>query len=138
MTADYGNVGIGKTNPIELLHVNGNTKIEGSLTSGQIISSSSITATSFIGTLSGNATTATNSKMNIQYHVVYNGSASFNITTKAAKCNLQMYIGGDKYLHYVLTNMVIGSNNSGDAAASYSINGVAYYIPYITRQGGGI
>jgi hypothetical protein len=48
-----------------------------------------------------------------------------------------MYIGGDKYLHYVLTNMVIGSNSNGDVAAGYSINGVAYYIPYITRQGGG-
>lgn len=49
-----GNVGIGTTTPTEKLEVNGNIK------AGQATFSSSVTATSFNGALTGNATTATN------------------------------------------------------------------------------
>jgi hypothetical protein len=105
---------------------NGSTTTSSSLT----FSGTTLTAGNFVGNGSG----LTN-MLTVSYYVRYTGSAAFNITTRAAKCNLQFYIS-NRYVHYTIINMVIGSNTSGDIAAGFSINDMSYFLPYMTRQGG--
>jgi len=99
--ANNGLVGIGVTNPQEMLHVNGTARIDGA-----IVATGSVTGSSFIGNASTATTLATPRNIN---GVSFNGGANITVTA-----NTPSALTRGSYL--------TGNNFNGSAATTWAVD----------------